>query len=156
MTIYKVLNLTNNVTEYIVESQEAVDANDHLTCSVGTESDAATKHDQYVAAYMTQESYRFTIAKEIVNGNNTTWVNVENINEDLHDGGYFVFNTLTGMHEKAANKEEAIAIQNRIKQEFIDYSDLTSYKIVESLPSKTSIAAGNIARSANAIPVVSM
>lgn len=69
-------------------------------------------------AYMQQESYRFTVAKEIVDGNNTIWMSAD-LENDIEDYDYQVFNQFTGQHEKINGLSNAKARLEEIKQQFI-------------------------------------
>jgi hypothetical protein len=122
--------------EYFVTSQETVVSNPSFKCVVGSYEDAVARQKQVTDAYLIQEKHRFTVVKEINAGDNVVWEFVENIETETHDGAYQVFNTITGMHEKASNKEEALNILNRIKNEFIVFTGLDSVKTVEKFPSR--------------------
>lgn len=93
-----------------------------------TEQEAITKNQEIVSEFLTKENYRFTIAKEVVNGDNTTWMNAD-LNNDQEDCEYQVFNTLTGLHEKAQNLSSAIARQEEIKKDFVISSNLLVFEI---------------------------
>jgi hypothetical protein len=71
------------------------------------------------AAFLEQEAYRFTIAKVVVDGTNTTWMNAD-VNSDPEDGKYQVFNTLTGKHEECLSLSAAIMRQEEIKLQFAE------------------------------------
>ena len=66
-----------------------------------------------------QEEYRFTVAKEIVNGNDTTWSNAD-FDNDPEDGIYHVFNTYTGQHEKFESLSLAFERKQEIKTQFME------------------------------------
>ena len=137
MTVYFVKNyLEGQEPEYFVDSQELVDSNLHVNCVVGSYEDAVARQKQIADEYLVQENHRFTVIKETVTEAGVIWQPVENIETETHDGPYQVFNTITGLHEKAINKEEALSILSRIKNEFVSFSGLDSVQILEKLPSK--------------------
>lgn len=88
-----------------------------------TNEEAMTALPQIQADYLEQESYRFTVACEIVDGNNTTWTAVD-LNTATEDITYHVFNTLTGQHEQVVGVESAKLKHQQIKNEFISFSGL--------------------------------
>jgi hypothetical protein len=80
---------------------------------------ANAKAAEIRADVMVREDYRFTVAKEVVNGNNTIWINAD-LDNDPEDGTYNVFNTFTGLHEKIVSLSAAIARRDEIKVQFAD------------------------------------
>jgi hypothetical protein len=94
---------------------------------------ANTKLAEIQKAYLEQNDYVFTIAKEVVNGNETTWMNAD-LENDPEDHTYHVFNTLTGLHEETISLSEAKKLQERIKQEFIADANIDKFEIVETKP----------------------
>jgi len=64
------------------------------------------------------EPGRFTVAKEIVNGNDTTWMSAD-LDNDSEDYTYQVFNHLTGKHEKVGSLTQAKNRVAQIKQEYL-------------------------------------
>ena len=73
------------------------------------------------ASVFATEEYRFSVAKEIVNGNDVTWVAAD-LDNDPEDHHYHVFNTLTGQHELMNSLSQAKTRIAEIKEQFI--SDL--------------------------------
>lgn len=57
-------------------------------------------------SYLLFESYRFSIAKEVVDGNNTVWTSVD-LENDPENGVYQVFNHNTGLYEAVNSLQEA-------------------------------------------------
>jgi hypothetical protein len=88
--------------------------------------------------YLAQEDYRFTIAKEIVDGNNTTWINAD-LENDPEEGIYQVFNTLTGLHEQVSGLTNSKNRRDAIKQEFLTEYKLDNVTVVTELPEKPQI-----------------
>lgn len=75
------------------------------------------------AQYLEQESHRFSIVREVVNGSDAVWVAAD-LAVDPEDSVYFVFNTMTGSHEKTNSKTEAIDKLAQLKTEFLTFSGL--------------------------------
>ena len=78
---------------------------------------ARTKLAEVKAFVISQEDYRFTVAKELVNGNDTTWTNAD-LNNDPENGRYHVFNTFTGQHELFATLSSAKTRRLELKEQF--------------------------------------
>ena len=134
MTYYVINNQITNQMEYFVSDEKTKTDNDHLICIVGTQEDANLKAQQHKQEFLEQQSYRFTIAKEVVDGNNTTWMNADLLN-DSEDGMYQVFNHLTGQHEPVDGLSNAIYRMNELKTQFLNQF---SWDVVEikTLPVK--------------------
>ena len=133
--IYQIKNSLGQF-EYFVQSQELVDANAHVTCFVGGEADAVQKQAEYAAQYLEQENYRFGIAKEIVDGFNTTWSAVTDIDNDSHAGPFYVFNTFTGQHENVETKAIAKSRMQELKNELLVANGFASVSVVDKIPAK--------------------
>jgi hypothetical protein len=88
-----------------------------------TNEEAIAALQQIKADYLEQESYRFTVAREIVDGNNTTWTAVD-LDTATEDATYHVFNTLTGQHELVVGVEPAKLRHSQIKEEFLTSNGL--------------------------------
>lgn len=134
MTYYVINNQITNQIEYFVSDEETKAANDHLVCIVGTQEDATLKIQQIKEDFLSQELYRFTIAKEIVDGNNTTWLNADLLN-DSEEGVYQVFNQATGQHEPIDGLTNAINRMTQLKDEFINQFNWTVIETIK-LPVK--------------------
>jgi len=132
MTYYSVKNLLENGTEYFVPDQATKDANTHIFCIVGTQQDAEAKAQANKNAYLEHQSFRFSIAKEVVNGNDTTWCAAD-LQNDSEEGTYHVFNHVTGQYEIKNFLSEAIARMEQLKTEFINEIDW-SVSVVDTLP----------------------
>lgn len=83
------------------------------------EAVAQAKAEEIRLSMLDREDYRFTVAKEVIDGNNTTWMNAD-LDNDPEDNGYFVFNTFTGQHEKVETLSAARARKAELKAEFAD------------------------------------
>lgn len=119
MTYYVINNLITNQMEYFVADEATKLTNDHLVCIVGGQEEANIKAIQNKQAYLEQESYRFTIAKEVIDGNNTTWMNADLLN-DSEEGVYQVFNQFTGLHEAIDGLSNAVNRMVELKNQFIN------------------------------------
>jgi hypothetical protein len=87
-------------------------------------NEARVKLAEMKTAGLAREEYRFTVAKEIINGNDTTWSNA-NLDTDPEDGHYRVFNTLTGQHELVTSLSQAKTRRLEIKEQFISSLNLS-------------------------------
>lgn len=134
MTYYVINNQITNRVEYFVDTEETKLANDHLVCIVGTQEDANLKVQQNKQEFLEQESHRFVIAKEVVDGNNTIWMNAD-LTADSEEGVYQVFNHATGQHEPIDGLINAINRMTQLKDEFIN-SFSWSVAEIETLPIK--------------------
>lgn len=83
-----------------------------------------------ITEFQAHEAYRFSIAKEIVSGNDTTWMSAD-LENDPEDSVYFVFNTINGLHEKVNSKTEAAAKLEQVKQEFLVFSGMDIREITD-------------------------
>ena len=82
-----------------------------------TEAEAQTALPVAQAAFLDQESYRFSVVFVEVNGNDTTWRNA--VDSDPDSGDYQVFNHNTGQHEGFSSKTLAYARLQELKTEFL-------------------------------------
>ena len=80
-------------------------------------NEAKTKLAEIKIAVLISEDYRFTIAKETVNGNDTTWSSAD-LDNDPEEYTYHVFNTFTGQHELASSLSAAKARRLELKEHF--------------------------------------
>lgn len=137
MTIYLVKNfLEGQQSEYYVSSQEEADENysAQITCVIGTKEEAQLRQQEIAVEYLRIEGHRFSINKEIQVGEDAIWTAVDDLSTETYDGAYRVFNTVTGSYEKANNKEEALALLVKVKNEFIVFSGLSDVSEIEKLP----------------------
>lgn len=134
MTYYVINNLITNQMEYFVPDEATKLANDHINCIVGTQEDANAKNEQNKQEFLQKESYRFTIAKEIVDGNSTTWMNADLLN-DSEEGMYQVFNQFIGQHESINGLSNAINRMTELKNQFINQFNW-DISLINSLPRK--------------------
>lgn len=135
MTYFYVIDLTGGETTFFVPDQATADTNDHLTCVVGGLEEANAKLVEMQNKYLEHESYRFTIAKEVVDGRNTVWTAADLVN-DAEEGTYHVFNTITGLHEQVSGLTNAKARKEAIKVEFITFVGLNKVVEIPELPPK--------------------
>jgi len=88
-------------------------------------NEAKTKLAEIKVAVLISEDYRFTVAKETVNGNDTTWSNAD-LDNDPENYTYKVFNTFTGQHESLASLSLAKARRLELKEQFATSLGLNS------------------------------
>ena len=69
--------------------------------------------------FLQQEDYRFTVAKEVVDGNNTTWMSAD-LENDIEDYVYQVFNHNTGLHEQVSTLSAAKLRVAQLKSDFVE------------------------------------
>lgn len=119
MTYYVINNQITNQMEYFVADEATKIANDHLVCIVGTQQYANLKAQQNKNDFLQQELHRFVIAKEVVDGNNTTWMNADLLN-DSEEGMYQVFNQFTGQHEPIDGLTNSVNRMTQLKDKFIN------------------------------------
>jgi hypothetical protein len=81
-------------------------------------NEAKTKLAEIKIAVLIAEDYRFTVAKETVNGNDTTWSNAD-LDNDPEEYTYHVFNTFTGQHELISSLSAAKARRLELKEQFV-------------------------------------
>lgn len=95
------------------------------------ETSANIKVEELKSIVSSSEEYRFTIAKETKNGDDTTWTTVD-LDNDPEDCTYHVFNTCTGQHEKYHSLSSAKFRKDEMKNEFIN--SLTFFLNMEDIP----------------------
>lgn len=137
MTIYLVKNfLEGQKSEHYVSSQEEADKNynTEIICVVGTKEQAQARQKEIADQYLEIEKHRFSINKEIPNGDHTVWTAVDDLSTETHDGAYQVFNTVLGSYERANNKEEAVELLNKVKNDFIVFCGLSDVTELEKIP----------------------
>jgi hypothetical protein len=84
---------------------------------------------QDVLAY---EAVRFSVCATFVNGNDTTWREVQE--SDPEDTVCQVFDTFTGQYTQCSNKTEAFALNNQKKQTFLVSVELDKVYELEAMP----------------------
>ena len=70
-----------------------------------------------IDAFIEQEMYRFSVAFEVRDGNNTVWRNAD-LDNDPEYGNYYVFNHTTGRHESFEKLSEAKVRREELVSEF--------------------------------------
>lgn len=68
---------------------------------------------------LTEQNYRFTVAKETVNDKDTTWSNAD-LENDPEDYTYHLFNHATGRHEKIMSLSQTKTRVLELKEQFAD------------------------------------
>jgi hypothetical protein len=87
-----------------------------------TENDltgATAKLAEIKEQVLIEQSYRFTIIKETVDGNDTVWSNAD-LDNDPEDYTYQIFNHNIGQHEKINSLSQAKARILELKEQFAD------------------------------------
>lgn len=135
MTYYVINNVATGGMEYFVSDEQTKLANDHIVCFVGGQEEANAKSEQNKKQFLEQEYYRFAIAKEVVDGNNTTWMNADLLN-DSEQGMYQVFNQFTGQHEPIDGLSNAVNRMAQLKNDFINQFNWNVSQI-DALPPKS-------------------
>ena len=108
--------------------------------SFDTMEEAEARLSIVKADYLKQEEYRFSVAKEVVEGNNTTWT-AANLETDTEDYVYQVFNHNTGLHEAIPSLSQAKARNHELKDKFISEvfaGAVSGYEEPQSIPSMPS------------------
>ena len=135
--IYQIINHVAGRPDYIIPDESAITtATNTWTCNsitIGLEADATALLETNRLSFLDQQSYRFTIAKELVDGNNTTWMAAD-FDSDPVDTIYQVFNQYTGQHEKIQGTTNALARREEIKTQFVTEVGLDNWNIVDKLP----------------------
>lgn len=121
---YKFTNLVTNIVE-----------------TFSTREEAEARLNIVKQEYIEQESYQFTVAKEIIDGNNTTWMAAD-LNNDPEDYVYQVFNPNTGLHEQVSSLTAAKARNQELKDAFLSdsfFNAIVEYEeeVIPSIPSTT-------------------
>lgn len=80
-------------------------------------NEAKTKLAEIKAEVLVLENYRFTVAKETVNDNNTTWSNAD-LDNDPENYDYHVFNIFTGQYELITSLSAAKARRIELQEQF--------------------------------------
>lgn len=129
-----VFNTFNQGLFYFVD-QATYDANPNYslgTLVVGIKEDAEIALNNERQKVLQQEAVRFSVCATFVNGNDTTWREVQE--SDPEDTICQVFDTFTGTYTQCANKTEAYALNEQKKQAFLVSISLDSIKEIEALP----------------------
>jgi len=80
----------------------------------------------------------FTFLKEIVDGNNTTWISA-NLENDIENCRYHLFNPVLGQHETTNSFTEAKQKLNEIKENYLKHIGLDKWVIVDEIPQPKAI-----------------
>jgi len=93
---------------------------------------ADNKVEEIKSIISINEDYRFTIVKEISDGDNSIWVSAD-VNNDPEDCVYHVFNQHIGRHEKCNSLSSAISKKQEIKNEYLASLNFVTEEIPQSL-----------------------
>lgn len=94
-----------------------------------TEEEATKIFFENKQTWIDQESYRFTVARVIVNGNDTVWA-AASPDTDPEESFYYVFNTFTGQHEEIWSKSQALLRSEQLKNDFVAQHYPQSWQII--------------------------
>lgn len=114
--IYQIQNYINSAYDY-AESEELANAK------------LAENRD----AFLEQEKDRFAVAKVIISGTNTTWMNAD-LENDLEDYVYQVFNQYDGIYEQFESLSLAKARRQELIDAFVVELGLDAWVIVDKIP----------------------
>lgn len=84
------------------------------------------------AEVLEKEATRFSICATFINGNNTTWREIQE--SDPEDTVCQVFDTFSGSYTQVATKTEAYALNEQKKQTFLTSSGLDAVIELEQIP----------------------
>lgn len=101
-----------------------------------TKAEADARLNVLKQAYLEKEAYRFTVSKEVVDGNNTTWT-VADLANDPEEYTYHVFNTLTGQYETTGSLSLAKQKLLDIKEAFLEAYGMSA---IEELTDEQALA----------------
>lgn len=104
------------------------DVLEHTKKEFSSLSEAELAFETMKQNFISEEGYRFTAVKEVVNGNNTVWTTA-NLENDPEECVYQVFNHFTGVYEPVSNKTQALELIAELKQRFL--ADMP-FKIVDA------------------------
>jgi hypothetical protein len=97
-------------------------------------ADAVAKLAEVKQQVLTEQAYRFTVAKETVNGNDTTWSNAD-MDNDPEDYTYHLFNHNIGQYEKINSLSQTKIRIVELKEQFADSLGLnTTPTLTEPIP----------------------
>lgn len=120
MTIFKV-NGYNTDPTYFDEST-----------NVNAKADAESLLTQKQSDVLAYEAMRFSICATFINGNDTTWREVQE--SDPEDTICQVFDTFTGQYTQCSNKTEAFALNAQKQQQFLASVQLDKVYELEQMP----------------------
>ena len=99
-------------------------------------TEAETKAQEIYINSVIREEYRFSVAKEIINGNDTIWMKAD-LENDLENYNYYVFNTYTGEHELFNSLSSAKARNKELREQFIQTLAISVQEVVQPESSGT-------------------
>lgn len=100
---------------------------------LNSEEEATQKLLDNKISFLEQEAHRFNIAKEIIEGTNTTWCAVD-LNNDPEDGVYKVFNHTTGLYEDVLSLSQAKLRTEQLKDELFNSTPFSVFEVVDAIP----------------------
>ncbi|MDE2057195.1 MAG: hypothetical protein KGI88_08235 [Betaproteobacteria bacterium] len=136
MTIYQVHNLYTKPDYFVSDAATLALCNKSLyknSCVIGTLADAEAKLASNVANVLQQEANRFQIHYVVLDNNNYEKWDTTDISNTPENGIYKVFNTLTGVYNEYSTKTEAIAADQKIKQDYLASLFMDSVKVIPEM-----------------------
>lgn len=119
--------------------------------NVNAKADAEALLAQKQKDVLAYESVRFSICATFVNGNDTTWREIQE--SDPEDTICQVFDTFTGTYTQCPNKTEAYALNAQKQKEFLIYAGLDKVYEIDSIPVKQIYSANTYGKTVGTIPV---
>lgn len=102
--------------------------------SANAKADAESLLAQKQQDVLTAESVRFSVCATFVNGNDTTWREVQEA--DPEETICQVFDTFTGQYTECANKTEAFALNEQKKLNFLASVGLDKVEELTEMPAE--------------------
>ena len=119
--------------------------------NANAKADAETLLAQKQSDILAYEAVRFSICATFVNGNDTTWREVQE--SDPEDTVCQVFDTFTGTYTQCANKTEAYALNQEKKQTFLASVGLDKVYELKEMPVKQVYDSSKFGNTVGTIPV---
>ena len=129
MTYFLVNDPIAGEQTFFVPTQTDVETYAYLNCQVGGEAEARVKLAEVQQSFLQHQDYLFSIAKEVVDGSNTTWTAADLAN-DPEVGAYHVFNPISGLHELLEGLTAAKNRREEVRQEYLAHSGLVDPIVV--------------------------
>ena len=121
------------------------------TNNANAKVDAEALLSQKQIDVLAYETIRFSVCATFVEGNNTTWREVQE--SDPEDTICQVFDTFTGTYIECANKTEAFVLNEQKKQEFLTSIGLDKIIELTEMPVPQQYATGIYGTTVGTIPV---
>ena len=83
--------------------------------------------------FFQQHEYLFSVAKLTIIDNDTTWINAD-LDKDMEDFIYQVFNPYTGLHEEVNSLTLAKSKRQEHIDSYINNAGFSTWEIVDAMP----------------------